>query len=54
MRNQTRGQFLTDDEVELLYGWQEQLTVYDQKINNSTLPAEALVQQLLEIMPVDK
>lgn len=51
LRNQTRGQFLTDDEVELLYAWQERLTSYDQKIDNSMLPAEALVQQLLEIMP---
>lgn len=50
LRNQTRGQFLTDAEVELLYTWQEQLTVYEQKIDNSTLPAAALVPQLLKII----
>ena len=54
LRNQTRGQFLTDAEVELLYTWQEQLTLYDQKIDNSILPAEAVVQQLLETIPFEK
>lgn len=49
-RNQTRGQFLTDAEVELLYTWQEQLTIYDQKIDNTALAAEEVVRQLLGII----
>ncbi|MFN8492393.1 MAG: AAA family ATPase [Caldilineaceae bacterium] len=47
-RNQTRGQWLTDDEVELLYTWQENLHVYDRKIDNTSTSAEALVFELIE------
>lgn len=49
-RNRDRGQFLTDDEVELLYGWQAALTDYDQRIDNSALPVETLVQQLQPLL----
>ncbi len=45
-RNQQRGQWLTDDEVRLLYGWQETLRSYDRKIDNSTWPATALADEL--------
>ncbi len=47
-RNQARGQFLTDAEVELLYGWQTALTDYDQQIDNTMLTVEALAAQLRE------
>ncbi len=45
-RNQVRGQFLTDDEVELLYGWQQQLTRYDFRIDNTEITAETVAHQL--------
>lgn len=48
-RNQQRGQWLTDDEVRLLYGWEEQLTVYDRRIDNSDLPAEQLAGELAQM-----
>lgn len=47
-RNQVRGQWLTDAEVELLYAWQENLRIYDRKIDNTNIPAEALVLELIE------
>jgi hypothetical protein len=46
-RNQTRGQWLTDDEVRLLYTWLQALTSYDQKIDNTNLPPEAVATMLL-------
>ncbi len=49
-RNQKRGQILTDDEVRLLYGWQQQLHEYDQRIDNSEQPVEDVVTQLLSAM----
>lgn len=45
-RNQARGQFLTDDEVELLYEWQERLTNYDLRIDNTEIATETVAQQL--------
>ncbi|MCX6046201.1 MAG: AAA family ATPase [Chloroflexi bacterium] len=45
-RNRDRGQFLTDDEVGLLYEWQRALTLYDQQIDNSELSVEAVVDAL--------
>lgn len=45
-RNQIRGQFLTDSEVETLYEWQEQLTIYGYKIDNTALAAEEVAMQL--------
>ena len=47
-RNRARGQFLTDAEVELLYGWQTALTIYDQQIDNTALPIDSVVRQLRE------
>ncbi len=49
-RNRERGQFLTDAEVELLYGWQTALTDYDQRIDNTALAVESVVQQLCEVI----
>jgi len=45
-RNQARGQWLTDDEVRLLYAWEEALSVYDQKLDNTTQPADELAATL--------
>lgn len=45
-RNQARGQFLTDQEVEVLYGWQERLTDYDLRIDNTEIAAETIAYQL--------
>ncbi len=53
-RNQKRGQFLTDDEVRLLYGWQQQLTIYDQQIDNTHQSTEQLVEQLLNVVGVNR
>lgn len=50
-RNQQRGQWLTDDEVRLLYGWQEQLSVYDRRIDNTHLPAAQLAAELAQLFP---
>ncbi|MFN8493385.1 MAG: hypothetical protein U0350_37650 [Caldilineaceae bacterium] len=46
-RNQTRGQWLTDDEVRLLYAWEEALTVYDRKIDNTDKPVGELAAELV-------
>ncbi|MEZ4860601.1 MAG: hypothetical protein R3C14_04815 [Caldilineaceae bacterium] len=45
-RNRARGQFLTDEEVTLLYGWQERLTSYDRRIDNSEIDAVVVAKQL--------
>lgn len=45
-RNQTRGQWLSDDEVRLLYGWEVRLSVYDKKIDNTDLPVDDLARDL--------
>ena len=45
-RNQARGQWLTDAEVELLYQWQQTLTVYDDKFDNTNLSAAMLAAEL--------
>ncbi len=45
-RNRDRGQFLTDDEVSLLYEWQRALTVYDEQINSSEMSVTAVVGAL--------
>ena len=49
-RNRARGQWLADDEVRLLYGWEQQLSTYDTKIDNSSIPVEALARELAEKM----
>ena len=41
-RNQTRGQWLTDDEVRLLYAWEENLSTYDRQIDNTNQSADEL------------
>ena len=46
LRNQIRGQWLTDEEVRLLYGWETELRVYDRKIDNTNKPAEELASEL--------
>ena len=45
-RNALRGKRITDDEVEMLYDWQKQLSVYDVRIDNSNLSAEAAAAQV--------
>ena len=45
-RNRARGQWLTDAEVELLYQWQQTLTVYDDKVDNTHLSAAVLAAEL--------
>lgn len=45
-RNQARGQWLTDDEVRLLYTWQQTLTLYDHQIDNTNLPPEIVATML--------
>ncbi|MCP4427798.1 MAG: hypothetical protein GY803_25225 [Chloroflexi bacterium] len=45
-RNSLRGKRITDDEVEMLYNWQKRLSVYDARIDNSNLTAEAAAAQL--------
>ena len=45
-RNQQRGQWLTDDEVRLLYGWQMAFRDYDRKIDNSNIAASDLAAEL--------
>lgn len=47
-RNRTRGQWLTDDEVRLLYAWEEALNAYDQKFNNTNRLADELAAELAE------
>jgi adenylate kinase family enzyme len=45
-RNALRGKRITDDEVEMLYDWQKQLSVYDARIDNSNLSVEEAAAQL--------
>jgi len=45
-RNRERGQYLTDEEVELLYAWESQLSEFDHKIDNTHLAGEELAQEL--------
>lgn len=47
-RNRERGQFLTDDEVSLLYQWQLQLTDYDVRFDNTTISAPTLAVRLAQ------
>lgn len=49
-RNQVRGQWLTDEEVCLLYQWQETLRSYDRKIDNSKIPIESLSVELATLV----
>lgn len=46
-RNQQRGQFLTDGEVALLYEWQQGLTDYDKRIDNSMQRAEKVAANII-------
>lgn len=43
-RNTSRGQWLTDDEVTLLYEWQANIRRVDERIDNSTLTVNEVVQ----------
>ena len=45
-RNRERGQYLTDEEVELLYAWESELSEFDHKIDNTHIAAEKLAQEL--------
>lgn len=45
-RNQERGQFLTDDEVRILYDWEAMLLEIDVRIDNTYMPVEKLAKQL--------
>lgn len=53
-RNQARGQWLTDEEVRLLYAWEEQLAEYDHKIDNSNLSAVELAVELARLFRSEK
>lgn len=46
-RNAMRGKRLTDNEIELLYNWQMQLSIYDAQIDNSLLTAEDTATQIM-------
>lgn len=46
LRNQQRGQWLTDEEVRLLYGWERELSIYDRKIDNSNRSTDDLAIEL--------
>lgn len=45
-RNKLRGQLLQDQEVELLYNWQENLKGIEHVLDNSTIPAKPVAQIL--------
>lgn len=45
-RNQERGQFLTDNEVRILYDWEAMLLEIDVRIDNTYMPIEKLAKQL--------
>ncbi len=45
-RNSLRPPRLTDAEILMLYRWQEELTDYDHKIDNTTLEPEVIADQL--------
>lgn len=45
-RNSLRPHRLTDAEILMLYRWQEELTDYDHKIDNTTLEPEVIAGQL--------
>ncbi|MBX3014955.1 MAG: AAA family ATPase [Caldilineaceae bacterium] len=47
-RNRERGQWLTDEEVRLLYGWQTVLHIYDQKIDNTNEAVTTLAATLAQ------
>ena len=49
-RNRARGQWLTDEEVRLLYAWEAQLAECDRKIDNSHISAEELAVELAGLM----
>ncbi len=49
-RNIARGARLTEQEVELVYSWQERLTVCDNKYDNTNLSAKDLAIKLLGII----
>ncbi|MEM7126864.1 MAG: AAA family ATPase [Chloroflexota bacterium] len=46
-RNRARGQFLTDDEVELLYDWERNFLDFDHKIDNTCLDADLVSKDLV-------
>lgn len=47
-RNASRGQRITEDEVEMLYNCQKRLSSYDDQIDNSDLTAEDVATQLVK------
>lgn len=47
-RNRERGQWISDQEVELLYGWQESLQTFDERISNDDLSIEEIATHLME------
>ena len=49
-RNRTRPR-LTDEELRLLYEQSEQFTSYDEKVDNTHIPAESLVEWFLARYP---
>jgi shikimate kinase len=53
-RNQRRGQWLTDDEVRLLYRWEEKLTIYDEVIDNTVISPTALASHLQKLYFAEK
>lgn len=52
-RNRERGQFLTDEEVEILYGWQTGLSDFDVEINNTHIALKELAASLTQLISVE-
>jgi len=46
-RNDNREQFISDEEIDLLYEWQKNLVSFDEKIDNTELSAEEVARKLL-------
>jgi len=48
-RNRNRPPRLKDKEIKMLYRWQQELTVFDKKIDNTNVSATQVVKQLLSL-----
>lgn len=51
-RNQQRGQWLSDQEVAMLYASMEQFTGHDISMDTSALPAGEVARRLAKLMPL--
>ena len=45
-RFKLRPHTISEDEFKMLYRWEENLTVYDEEINNTNLTAEETVEKV--------